>query len=291
MFGYIKPCKGQIGEENFEIFNAYYCGLCKAIGKNCSHIARLGLSYDVTFLSMLLSSVLDDTYNECEKNCIVHPIKKKKCVLNDKAVDYSAYMSVMLSYLKLADDWNDEKSVKALFGMLLFKLGIHRARRHYPNEYIYIKNQIDRLSELEKAKSGDIDECANCFAEILKKLFAPDFIDDENMRRALGWFGYNIGRWIFVIDALNDLEKDFKEKAYNPFLCDFDGDNIIEYTRLKAKELETTLTLTLENAASALDLIKLYKNSDVAYGIVYRSLKIRQTQILNKYIGENNGSI
>ena len=80
MFGYIKPCKGQLGESDFEIFNAYYCGLCKAMGKKCSQPSRLGLSYDVTFLAMVLSSVLDEECCMKTEACIAHPFKKKKCV-------------------------------------------------------------------------------------------------------------------------------------------------------------------------------------------------------------------
>lgn len=291
MFGYIKPCKGQIGEKNFSVFNAYYCGLCKAMGKCCSQISRLGLNYDITFLALVLSSAADGIYNECSERCIIHPFSKRMCVKNDIAVDYSAYMGVMLSYLKFADDWHDEKSLKALLCMALLKSGVYRAKKKYGREYLYIKERLNELSALEKEKSGDIDSCADCFARILEMLFVPEFIKDENTRRILKWLGYNIGRWIFVLDALDDLETDFKTGSYNPFLKNFDGDDIESYSRQKANELITTLTLTLENAASGFDLLKLYKNNEVICRIIYDSLRIKQAQILKKYIGENNGSI
>lgn len=291
MFGYIKPCRGQIGEKNFAVFNAYYCGLCKAMGKCCSQASRLGLNYDVTFLALVLSSASDDKYEEHSERCIIHPFSKKVCVKDDAAVDYSAYMGVMLSYLKFADDWHDEKSLKALLCMAFFKAGVHKAKKKYGEEYLYIKERLNELSKLENEKSGDIDKCADCFAKILKRLFAPDFIKDENTRRALEWMGYNIGRWIFVLDALDDIKNDFRTGSYNPFLKDFDGGNIELYCCQKAKELETTLTLTLENAASGFDLLELYKNNETIGKIIYDSLRIKQAQILKKYIGENNGSI
>ena len=292
MFGYIKPCKGQLGEESFNIFNAYYCGLCKAMGRQCSQLSRLGLSYDVTFLAMVLSSVLEGEYNtKCER-CIVHPFKKKDCVKADTAVDYSACAGVMLSYLKLADDRHDEKSIKALFGMLLMYVGMRRAKRKYPAEYDYIKSCLDELSVLESENCSDIDRTADCFAKILQRLFTPDFITDCDTRRVLDWLGYNIGRWIFVLDAINDLEKDFKDKSYNPFLAGFDGTDISVYRAEKVKELEVSLTFTLENAASSFELLKVHKNYDVLYRIIYDSLRIKQASVLNKQdIGDKNGPI
>lgn len=290
MFGYIKPCKGQLGESDFEIFNAYYCGLCKAMGKKCSQPSRLGLSYDVTFLAMVLSSVTDLECCIKTEACIAHPFKKKKCVKNDIAVDYSASAGVMLSYLKLADDWHDDKSIKALFGMAVMYSGVRRARKKYSEVYKYIKVCLDELSVLEKQNCADIDRTADCFAKILQKLFVPDFIAGTEARRILDWFGYNIGRWIFVLDAINDLEKDYKSKSYNPFLADFNGEDISQYRNKKAKELEVSLTFTLENAASSFELLKVHKNKEVLYKIIYDSLRIRQMAVLQN-IGDKDGSI
>ncbi len=292
MFGYIKPCKGQLGEADFGIFNAYYCGLCKAMGKQCSQASRLGLSYDVTFLAMVLSAVVDEEHCMKTEACMVHPFKKKQCVKQDIAVDYSACAGVMLSYLKLADDWHDDKSIKALLGMAVMYGGVRRARKKYRDEYKYIKNCLDELSRLEKENCSDIDRVADCFAKILQKLFTPSFITDDETRRILDWFGYNIGRWIFVLDAINDLEKDYKSKSYNPFIADFKDGDISAYRASRAKELEISLTFTLENAASSFELLKVYKNQEVLYKIIYDSLRIKQIAVLKKQdIGDKNGSI
>lgn len=285
MFGYITPCKCQLGEDGFEQFRAYYCGLCKAMGNQCSQASRLGLSYDAAFLAIALSSALEHDCVQKYERCIVHPFKKNLCVKHDKAVNYSACMGVMLSYLKLLDDWRDERSIKALGGMALLWSGVVRARRRYPKEYKYIRDRLNELSRLEDENCGDIDKAADCFARILQRLFTPEFIEDRDTRRILDWMGYNIGRWIFVIDAVNDLERDYKKKNYNPFLADFDGD-ISEYVKTTAKNSRMSLTFTLENAASAFELLKIYKNSELLYKMIYDSLRVKQDTILNK-IGEN----
>mgnify|MGYP000243662541 CR=1 FL=1 len=109
-----------LSEQGLKTFKAYYCGLCKAIGKRCSQSARLGLSYDITFLAIVLSSVCKKEISMKDKKCVLHPIRENICVENDTTLNYAADMGVILTYLKLLDDWNDDKSIKALFSMLLF---------------------------------------------------------------------------------------------------------------------------------------------------------------------------
>ena len=98
MFGYISISREGLGEEDANTFRAYYCGLCKAVGRECSHISRLGLSYDITFLALVLSSVLFEDADITEERCAVHPFKKHPCVVNDKAVDYAARVGEILTY-------------------------------------------------------------------------------------------------------------------------------------------------------------------------------------------------
>ena len=291
MFGYIAPCKGQLGEEGFEKFSAYFCGLCKAMGRKCSQLSRLGLSYDAAFLALVLSSAEDRPHIERMERCMVHPFKKRLCIKNDRAVDYSASMGVLLSYLKLLDDWHDERSLKALAGMGVFAVGVHRAKRRYSEEYEYIKSCLDELSALEKSRCGELDRTADCFARILRRLFAPSFIEDSDMRRVLEWLGYNIGRWIYVLDAVNDMSDDYKNGAYNPLLTGFDGGDIKRYAAEKARELSVSLTFTLENAASAFELLKVYRNYEVIYRIVYDSLRLKQASVLKKLENPENEGI
>ena len=102
--------------------------------------------------------------------------------------------------------------------MMFFYRGVRKAKKRYPSVYESIKKCLDNLSCLEKEKCSEIDETADCFAKILEILFTPDFIENENTKRTLSWLGYNIGRWIYIIDAYNDLEKDIKKNNYNTSL-------------------------------------------------------------------------
>lgn len=282
MFGYVTVCRENLSEDGYNTFRAYYCGLCKTIGKRCSQCARMGLSYDITFLAIVLSSVDDSEPTIKNKKCILHPMRDNMCVTCDREVEYAADMGVLLTYLKLLDDWKDDRSIKALFSMLLFLRGRKKAYKRYPKTYDEIKKYLKKLSVLEKSQCASIDETADCFAKILEILFTPDFIHDAETRRILAWLGYNIGRWIYIIDAYNDIEKDIKKNSYNTFVISHSGKPAMEIKKETAKEIEMSMTFTLENAASAYNLLSIRKNSEVLENIIYTALKKKQNNILRE---------
>lgn len=285
MFGYVTVGNNQLTEEEYEVFSSYYCGVCKAIGKCASQSARLGLSYDITFLALVLSSLEEGCEAEYER-CVIHPIKKRKCIKGDRAVDYAALSGVILSCLKLKDDVADDKSIKALAGMAVFYRGSKKAKKKLNDIYMKIERQLGILSEYEKNGCASIDDTAGTFGKILEVLFTPPFINDERLRRKLSWLGYNLGRWIYMIDAVNDLERDIKTDSYNTF-------REMGYTDLKAcaEDMKLSLTLTLEGIASAFELIEFKRNKDIIGKLIYISLKEKQEQILNGYGKEKNESI
>ena len=252
-------------------------------------MSRLGLSYDITFLFIVLSSVTDSSYDEKYESCIAHPIKKISYIRDTKVADYCAKMAGLLSYEKCLDDWNDEKSLKAVLGIIMYRKAYKKAYKVYNQVSVFIKNQLKELSEIEKNNVFDIDMAADKFAKVLSRLFTPDFIDDKDTKRQLEWFGYNVGRWIYIIDAIADIRDDYKKGRYNPLLCNEVAD-IEKYCSEICKKEEFTLTFNLENIASTFDLMKLHKNSKLLKKIVYISLPQKQEQIL-KQTGGNNESL
>lgn len=286
MFGYVTVSKEQLTEEEYDTFCSYYCGVCKATGRYASQLSRLGLSYDITFLAAVLSSLADDELHICSEHCIIHPVKKRGCVKESEAVSYAARMGVILQYLKLKDDFNDDRSLKALMGMLLMRRGCKRAAAAFENISDAVNEQLKKLSALEKRGCSSIDEAADAFAKILERLFTPDFIKDNNQKRILAWLGYNLGRWIYILDAYNDMDSDFKSGAYNPFLADGGKPEDIKISG--RQEIELGLTFTLENIASAFELLSFKRNESLIGKIIYTSLKQKQAFILNG--GKNEGA-
>ncbi len=271
VFGYVTPDKGGLTEAEYESFRAVYCGVCREIGKKASQAARMGLSYDITFLAMVLSSALYADAEIKEAACIAHPVKKRAYCSDDEAVGYAAAVGVLLQYLKLADDWHDDRSIKALFGMLVLYKGYRKVKKKYSREFSEIKKRLDELSRLEEGGCASVDMAADTFAGILEILFTPGLVKDDALRRTLAWFGYNLGRWIYIIDAYNDIEDDRKSGSYNPLV-------ISDHT--DPGDIELSLTLTLGNIASAYDLIGFKRNRELIGKIVYIGLKEKQKTIL-----------
>lgn len=273
MFGYVTVSENQLSQEEYAIFSAYYCGVCKATGKTSSQLARLSLSYDITFLAIVLSAVTGQDNEIKKERCIAHPVRKRGCVKDDDTVAYAAAAGTVLAYLKLRDDWHDDRSIKALFGMIMLRHGYKKASRIVGGDMI--KKQLKKLAELEKDRCASIDKTADCFAKILEWLFTPDFIDDDKTRRALAWFGYNLGRWIYIIDAYCDIEDDVRTGAYNPL-----KESGITDKSVCRGEIELSLTFTLENIASAFELIDFKRYKDIVGKMVYTSLRQKQNSLL-----------
>ncbi len=267
MFGYINISNETITEEDKALYQSYYCGLCKAIGKK-SQVFRMGLNNDLTFLAVLLSSVVEEEPETLIKqSCIAHRIKKHDEIAYNKILDYVADMNILLVYLKICDDAEDSKKITKTILKNLLKKSVDDILITYNDLGKHIKDKLCRLAELEKEKSPSIDETADCFAKILEAVFVPEFIENGHTKKIMAWIGYNVGRWIYIVDAYDDLEKDRKNNNYNPFL--YEGAN--DLRELK-KTTYDALVYTLTNAANAYDLLTVYRNDTLLRNILYNGL-------------------
>jgi len=286
MFGYVTICKPTLAEADYDTFRAFYCGLCKQIGKYHQG-ARLGLSYDMTFLAILLSAVVGKQAKIKKKRCLLHPFAKRNMVCEDIVLSYAAKMSILLQYEKLLDDWKDEKKPYAL-SAFLFRRTVRSIQKDFPHQSAVISECLKDLSRAEKENLQDVDMVADRFAKILEALFVPDFIRDEQSRKILSWLGYNLGRWIYLLDAAEDLEKDIKRNSYNPFsakIRESETDQPALY-----EQLDVTLTFCLANIAAAYDLLSVSDYDAILKNILFDGVRMRQDAIL-KQTEEKNGSV
>jgi len=283
VFGYVNIYKDELKVKDYNKYRSFYCGLCKTLGREFSLKTRLTLNYDFAFLALILSSLKDGKMEVQRERCIIHPFNKTFVLKHDKYLLYSAYMSVITTYFKLKDDVNDNKNLKSLLSFLIFYGHIKKAKKKYPCEYEKIKFYLDALCKLEKEKSGDIDEVAHNFGELLKTLFMHYSLEySDSVKRALEQFSYQLGRYIYIIDALDDIEKDIKNKNYNPFLIRYSY-NVEDAKTFKEKvsnEYDLIVTLTLESIASAFELLDFKKNRDTVENIVYLGLRKTKDRVL-----------
>lgn len=263
MFGYVKVNQDELKVREYNVYKSYYCGLCKTLKSEYGYLSRFGLNYDSVFLALLLSSVTEDDY-DCEKlRCIAHPAEKRPIMKTNKSLSYSAAAMVILALLKIEDDIHDEHSINAMFTYLALSGARRKIKKVYPKLYSDCREQINKLSHLEKDNVTDIDKLSDVFANLLKLLFVPDFIEDEITKRVLAQIGYTLGRFIYIIDAYEDIEKDKMKKSFNPFLLG---------TMPQKDELHESLTFTLSNLANSYELLDLKINKPILDNIIYLGL-------------------
>ena len=274
MLGYVTIAKSELKIREYDVYQAYYCGICKAIGRRCGQLPRLNLSYDSVFLAMVLAG-LEDTADEIEmQHCIVHPIKKKPVVLNQRAVNYAADVMVILAYHKFLDDWKDEKSAMGLAGKTALAGAYKRLSKQYPEICQQVEAGLASLSKLEGEKSGSLDLTAGAFAEVMAPLFAgyPGAASDGAKRRILDQLGRALGRWIYIIDALDDYAKDLEKGSYNPLV----------YRKNKLEGVEDLLYHNLADVMNAHDLLDIKKNKEIIENIIFMGLRLRTDGILKE---------
>lgn len=214
MFGYVRTDTPYLFIKDDILYRAMYCGVCKGIGQTCGQAARMGLSYDVTFLSVILHNVKGIDVVVEKQHCLTHCIRSRQMANVDELTRQLGALNTILVYYKYTDDIADGD--KGRGKRLWFKRGFARASRKYPEIARIVKNNLVAQEEVEKAKTDSLDRAADASAKMLAEL-AQYLLEEKATQYTYGLF-YALGKWIYLIDALDDYDKDKKKGAYNPFV-------------------------------------------------------------------------
>jgi len=271
MFGYVTPDKPELKVCELARYQAWYCGLCKTIRQRYGQMPRLALDYDCTFLALLLAAAAGEEFSCRPERCGYKPWKAKAPVIQPcEALAYAADINVLLYWRKLDDDCADEHKPLALIGRAALTGAARKACVLRPEAAVTIEEGICALSQLEKAREPSIDKAADAFAGMLRSLAAGYPTLEERQRRTLSWLGYHLGRWIYLADAWEDREKDWKTGSYNPFL-------IADTTKERASFL---LYAALHETELACDLLNLQSDKGLIENILYRGCRMRTKRLL-----------
>lgn len=233
MFGYVRPLKSALSEADTARYQAAYCGLCHVIGKKYGFIAQLFLNYDFAFLAMVLAADQDSPCIACRR-CPIYPMRKRETWGPDGALELAAAESVILSYWKLKDNISDggwSRKISVGFAAILLWPAYRKAAKNCPGFDQTVKRCLEELQQMERENCVSLDRPADAFARILQ---AASGIDGKAGSAALSQMLYHIGRFIYLIDAWDDLVEDQKNKTYNPILLQY-GNNI-ETAEMNLKE-------------------------------------------------------
>ena len=215
MFGYVTANFGELTKEQKQRYNAIYCGICRRIRMQSGQVSRLGLSYDMAFLAGLLMSLYEPEEETGNRACALHPIKPRAWVDNPY-VRYAADMNVALSYYNCLDDWQDDGKYSAKVMAEVFSKHLPEIEDRYPRQCRAIRDCIARLSELEGQNCANPDEPAACFGVLMGELFT---YEEDLWADTLRQMGQALGRFIYLLDAALDYDKDAKKGKYNPYLA------------------------------------------------------------------------
>lgn len=260
MFGYIYVNEQELKLREYTAYRSFYCGLCRNLHQRYGRTAQMMLNYDLTFLALLMTGLYEPDTNREEHRCIVHPVKKHLAVSNE-AIDYAADMCVLLSYQKLRDDWEDEHKQTRRAAAALLKSAYAKAARKYPRQTQAIEKNIRLLHEAER--------------KILRTLIMWQALPDTFLRSCLsgrttvwkeelGTMGFYLGKFIYLMDALEDMEQDRKSGNYNIF-----AKYGLHWGTPYEKKIHAILTDMMIQASRAFERLPVLENAEILRNILY----------------------
>lgn len=276
MLGYIRAYKPEMKFKDFDLYKGVYCSLCKEIGKRYGLIARLTLSYDFTFFAMMRMAVRNCCVNFSKSHCSFNPAKKcLDCGRENIDLQYTADVAMLTMYFKLTDNIEDSKFFKRLLCIIIMPYAKHifkKASAHLPEQAEIMAQLMNKQAEIEK-RGAEIDESADPSSRMLSELITYNIECDNN--QALSRFGYYIGRWVYLIDAVDDCEKDLKDGCFNPLKERYRDDDFNMYC-------ENQLNMTVAEAVNAYSELKIYRFNDIITNVIYDGTLAVMNKVLKK---------
>lgn len=259
MFGYVTANVKTLEPDDLKIYKGLYCGLCRTLKERHGSISRASLTYDMTFLILVLSSLYDSEDVSGEERCIVHP-KNRHFYMVNKFSDYASDMNIALFYNKLIDDWNDDRSLKARAAAALYSRDYQDIRKKYPRQCGVMESCLSELAEVEKKGILNVDLPAGIFGRLLAEIF---IYEEDQYSDTLRKAATDLGRFIYVMDAWDDLKDDITKERYNPL------------TSLPAESVEPVLMMLMGDCSEALFSLPLVKNRAIIENIIYAGVWLR----------------
>ena len=292
MFGYIRIYKPQLRICEYETYRSVYCTLCRYLGKQLGIPARLLLNYDYTFMAMLMIALSGEKPCFEQGRCVVNPMKKcGHCRTNAEAFRYTSALTGIMFYYKLKDSIADSRAGRRMLYRTLQLYASHvrrKARKLYPEEDAMVSQYITRQFEAERRakESGEIivDELCEPTADVLSA-FAERLSQKESDKVVLRHFGYFMGRWIYMIDALDDLSDDLKDGSFNPLALQFGltADDAVNKTeRWEQARIfgNDSLNMSVAEAVRYYELLDLGEFKPIADNVMYLGVSEAQRSVL-----------
>ncbi len=285
MFGYITINKSELSGPEYERFHGYYCGLCRVLKKKYDRRGQALLNYDMAFLVILLTSLYECGAQSIQVRCVPNGGRRHEALVNEMT-EYAADMNLALAYHKCMDNWEDEHSRSQRLLARLLESRYEEIRDRYPRQCRAMERELAALSRLEhglkaeaescrgecwkrraekqlrtapKAGDADIDSAANCFGRLTAEIFA---VREDEWRELLWDIGFSLGKFVYLLDAYDDLEKDRKRGSFNPLLSVAGRPDFDEFCH-------QMLVMTMADCSKKFEMLPLLEETGILRNVIY----------------------
>lgn len=258
MFGFVQANIADLSDNEKQRYKAVYCGLCKALQKRHGNLSRLSLSYDLTFLTLLLSSLYEPEEKSSTCRCFNHLVKKQPYI-SSECTSYAADITIVLTYFKCLDDWNDDGSLIKKWYASILSSEYDKVKKLWTRQCECIEKELKELEKLEADLVYDPDKTANCFGRLMAEIFV---IKEDCFSEHLREIGFGLGRFIYLADAAIDLNSDIKKGNYNPLL------NL----SVDLESMQSLLKVVLGDVSDAFEKLPLVQDINILRNILYSGI-------------------
>ena len=275
MFGYVVLNREELKLKDYELYRSYYCGLCRELRDRYGLPGQLSLTYDMTFVILLLTGLYEPPVQKGKTRCIVQPVRRHT-VRRNRFTGYAADLNVILTYYKCQDDWQDEHSPLRLAYAKLLERDVKRLGSAYEAKIARITAALEELSRLEKENCTDLDRLAGQSGKLLAEVFARE---QDPWTEPLRRMGFYLGKYIYLLDAYEDVEKDIKSGSCNPFADEYRENGNTRNFDEKVKDL---LTMMLAGACREFERLPILRGGDLLRNILYSGVWSRYEIVRKK---------
>lgn len=258
MFGYIIINKEEMKFKEFDIYHSYYCGLCQKLKERYGKAGQMSLSYDMTFLLMLLTGLYEPETKVDMCRCVAHPFEKHVTRINP-LTDYIADMNVLFTCYKCYDDWEDEKKLSGLIYGKLLEGKSGKLKELYAEKLRSVTAAMKDISDAEKDGDKDIDTMAGLFGRVMADIVV---CRQDEWSDILSRFGFYLGKFIYLMDAYEDIEEDIRKGTYNPLKQKYGEPDFEEDCR-------TILMMMMSECCREFELLPIIENVEILRNILY----------------------
>ena len=276
MFGYIHPDAPYLFKKDETLYKALYCGLCKSIGAGCGQRARTALTYDMAFVSALVHNIRGEDVIIEKQHCALHLIRRRPITKVDDLTVAVGCVNTVLTYFKFCDDKADGDKKGIL--RHLYKKGYKRAMKRHPQIAEIIKRRTEEQAAVEKSGSKIIDEACEPTAMMMREIshYILGAYATENTDKLF----YDLGKWVYLADAIDDYDKDVKKKRYNVLYNAFGKPTKKQAVEENGEELVFVFDSLFSDMRACLSNIKFHFNHDLTDNIILRGIPLKTRQLV-----------